>query len=179
MTEDDLDRLLETFTDSALRIEARQQYVNDEDADAIAAWKPGRPARPGFSVRTSEWAAHLARTSLDGKRWQRLRIVELPVTPYTAWEVAAYQESAVLGEEIRLLVGPSSHAEDLWIFDGETDHPAVVVVHYDPEGRYVDDQVVADSRLVQTYVHAAARAWGEATPLNDFIAAIDTLPRSA
>ena len=169
----DFGALFDRFTTSAFRLETFQAYSVDEDADAIADWRAGR-ARPEFSVRTSPWAARLAATSLAGKVWRRVRVVDLPLSEYVRWEMAAYQEAAVLGEEIRILPRTAELADlnsDFWLFDAETASPYAVDQRYDTHGRPGQHQLVVDPAVITAHhIATAERAWEAAVPLNQWLA---------
>ncbi|HEV7451295.1 MAG TPA: hypothetical protein VGO16_07885 [Pseudonocardiaceae bacterium] len=111
----------------------------EQDEAHIAAWAAGQ-ARPDYSVRTSPWTARLATTTIAGKSWCRVRVVELPLSEYVRWEAAAYIQSAVLGEQIRVLVRTdqvASLTEDFWLFDAAEDQPYAITMLYDEVGRPV------------------------------------------
>lgn len=119
----DFNGCFDRFRDTAFRMETMQRYTVDEDEPATAARRSGR-ARPEFSVRTSAWAARLAATTIAGKSWRRVRAVDLPLSEYVRWEMAAYGESSVLGEQIRILTRTSKGPdEDFWLFDAAGTDP--------------------------------------------------------
>lgn len=123
--------------------------------------------------------ARLATTTIAGKSWRRVRVVELPVSEYVRWEAAAYIESAVLGEEIRVLVRADRFAsltEDFWLFDAGEDQPYAIDMVYDEVGRPGDHKLVTDPGVITTYAQTAAAAWEAAGPLNEFLAAHDLRP---
>lgn len=174
MTSEEFGALFDRFRSSAFRMETLQAYRVAEDLTAIEAWRAGR-ARPEYSVRTSPWAARLATSSIAGRLWRRVRVVELPLTEYVQWETAAYIESAVLGEQIRILLRTSTFTdltEDFWLFDADQPGQAVAVaMRYDADGRPGEHQLVTDPDTVAVFAQAATRAWDAATPLNEFLAA--------
>jgi hypothetical protein len=59
------------------------------------------PPRPERSVRTSPWLRRIAVTTVAGKRWQRVHIVEHLLSEYLCYEIEGYVESAT-GEEISI-----------------------------------------------------------------------------
>ncbi len=182
MTPDEFGAIFDRFRSSAFRMETLQAYRVAEDLAAIEAWRADR-ARPEYSVRTSPWAARLATSSIAGRLWRRVRVVELPLTEYVRWEIAAYIESSVLGEQIRILVRTSTFTdltEDFWLFDADQPgQAAAVAMHFDADGRPGEHQLVTDPDLIAAYAQAAARAWDAATPLNEFLAAGNSLRPSA
>ena len=182
MTPEEFNDLFDQFRSSAFRMETRQEYAIDEDREAIAGWREGR-ARPAYSVRTSPWAARLATSSIAGKIWRRVRVVELPLTDYVRWETAAYVESSVLGEEIRILVRTPQHfaelVDDFWLFDADGPSACAVAVYYDDAGRPTGNELITDPASVAAYTEVAQRAWNAATPLNEYLVAGNSLRRTA
>jgi hypothetical protein len=182
MKPEEFNELFDTFRSSAFRMETRQEYVIEEDREAIADWREGR-ARPAYSVRTSPWAARLATSSIAGKLWQRVRVVELPLTDYVRWETAAYVESSVLGEEIRILVRTHQRfaelVDDFWLFDADSPSACVVAVHYDDNGQPSGNELITEPDLVAAYTEMARTAWNAATPLNEFLVVGNSLRRTA
>jgi hypothetical protein len=174
----DFDGCFDRFRSSAFRLESLPRYSIPGDAEAIAVWRSGR-ARPQFSVLTSPWAARLATTSMAGKTWRRVRAVDLPLSDYVRWEMAAYAESSVLGEEIRILrrSGPfAGLAQDFWLFDADTDEPFAIAMVYDDEGQQGEHRLVEDPEMLGSYDRLARSTWASAVPLNEFAAAAREQP---
>jgi len=166
----DFNGCFDRFRDAAFRMETMQRYTVDEDEPAIAAWRSGR-ARPEFSVRTSAWAARLAATTIAGKSWRRVRAVDLPLSEYVRWEMAAYAESSVLGEEIRILTRTSEGPdEDFWLFDAAGIDPFAITMVYDEKGRQGEHRLVSDADTIRSYSDLADATWKAAVPLNEFVA---------
>ncbi len=168
----DFDGCFDRFHTSAFRLETLQQYDVAEDDAVLLAWRSGR-ARPEYSVRTSPWAARLACTSIAGKQWRRVRAVDFPLSEYVRWEMAAYAESAVLGEEIRIVerlgrwTGLSS---EFWLFDADGAEPYGVEMVYDEHGRQGAHRLVTDPDTLDGWRELAAATWDAAVPLNQFVA---------
>ena len=115
MTPAELGACFDRFTATAFRLETLQDYTGEEGR--LEAFRLGQPL-PVRSVRTSPWLARIAVTTVAGKRWQRVRVVEEPLTEYTRYEMASYVESQAAGEEIRILRNPPTPMRgDFWLFD--------------------------------------------------------------
>jgi hypothetical protein len=169
----DFDALFDRFTATAFRLETLQAYNVAGEVDELAAWRAGR-ARPGFSVRTSPWAARLATSTIAGKSWRRVRVVDLPLSEYVRWEMSAYADSTVVGEEIRILERSAEFRDlssDFWLFDADGDVPYAVAQRYDETGKPGTHELVTDRALIATrYAGAAERAWRVAIPLDEWLA---------
>lgn len=159
---------------SVFRWEALQTY-NVPDVDvSLVAYRTGAP-RPERSIRTDEWLARVARSTLAGKDWIRVRYVEESaggrLTEYTDWELLAHAEAQAAGDRILINLAKHSDETDFWLFTGE--HPSdncAVLMYYDDAGAptafcYTDDPG-------QLAILAAARdaVLEGAMPLNDYLA---------
>ncbi len=138
MTPDEFNAAFDNFRISASRLETLQHYaVSAEDA-ALRAFREGLP-RPERSVRTSPWLQRIAATTLAGKSWSRMRLVQHPLSEYVRYELISYVESQAVGEEIRL-VDLNRHPElsslgpDFWYFDADTPSEFAIIIHYDGNG---------------------------------------------
>ena len=151
----EFDELFNQFADSptsttVFRWEGLQHYHVDYDEPSWRAHQDGTPW-PDRSVRTDPWLARMARSTIAGKRWERVRYVEEPHTPYTAWELQAFGQSAPCGEMIGITRTADITLPDFWVFTGSTaaDQYAVLM-HYDEAGapdrfEYRDDTAQLDT----------------------------------
>ena len=88
MNWEDFDAHFDRFTRTVFRLETLQDYTAPGEAERVEAFRCGRP-RPERSVRTSPWLARIAvATVTEAKRWQRVRVVEEPLTGYTRYQLA-------------------------------------------------------------------------------------------
>ena len=168
----DLTRLFDTFTDSAFRLETRQVYDVSGEAEAIAAFEAGRPLSE-VTANMRRWYDRVRTHTAEGKRWQRVRIVERPLTRYTRYELFSYQGNVQAGEDIRVADRSwhpdlSSLVVDFWGFDLDTDHPVAVVMEYDDEGRFVAPHLVSDRQGLRSCIRERDLALRHAVPLADY-----------
>ncbi|MGH8910245.1 MAG: DUF6879 family protein [Egibacteraceae bacterium] len=163
MTIDEFIRLFSTFERSAFRLETRQQYLVDEEAELVRAFSEGRPPPP--SAAMDQWLALIAANTAAGKRMYRVRIIETPLTGYVRWELSSYADNAAAGEEIFIAdraVLPDLR-EDFWLFDDRD----VVTLRYDDDGRWLGVERRPGSGLVH-YRAMRDLALGETVPLPDY-----------
>ncbi len=159
----------ETST-SVFRWEGLQHYHVDYDEPSWRAHQDGTPW-PDRSVRTDPWLARMSRTTLAGKRWERIRYVREPWTPYTEWELRAFGESAPCGELIWITTDTDVIRPDFWLFDGARADRCAVVMHYGPGGELVDIDYWEQARaLDQLAAVAAALREGPTVRLNAYLA---------
>jgi hypothetical protein len=65
MTTDEFVRLLSTFQRDAFRLETRQQYLVEEEADLVRAFAEEHPPPP--SAAMEQWLAFIAMNTAAGK----------------------------------------------------------------------------------------------------------------
>lgn len=174
MTPAEFSALFDRFTTSVFRLETFQEYRVGEE-DEIRAWLRGE-AKPERSVRTSEWLARIARTTIvDGKQWSRAHIVDLPLSDYMRYEIDAYLESQAAGEEIRIAVRqPHSVLDDMrqdfWLFDAGLPGRYAIAMDYAPDGSLRGYDLVEDAATLDLYEHEHELVWRAAVPLNSYLA---------
>ncbi|MGH3823993.1 MAG: DUF6879 family protein [Pseudonocardiaceae bacterium] len=170
MTPEEFDQSFDRFEFSAFRLEVLQRYaVSAEDA-RMRAFREGTP-RPERSVRTSPWLQRIAATTMAGKAWSRLHLIQEPLSEYLRYELIGYVESCACGEEIRLAYPPDERPAlvDFWLFDSSTPGAFAVLMHYSDDGEvlgyeYVDKSLeVAELETVRDLVWS--RSWSLAEHL--------------
>lgn len=138
MTLEEFDQLFDRFEVSAFHLETHQTYAVSEEDERLRAFKEGLP-RPERSVRTTPWLQRVAVTTVNGKHWARVHIIEHPLTEYLRYQLIGYVESQAAGEEIRL-ADRGTHPElvelgpDFWLFDADTPQAFGVRLHFDGLG---------------------------------------------
>lgn len=169
ITEAELDALFDGATHSIFRLETLPAYSVDSEVERFAAWRDGRP-RPLRSVRTDSFLAEIAAGTLAGVDWERVRVVDDPLTDYQRYQLAGYLETQAVGCSIGLIPRRRvvEGCPDFWLFDHGTDHAAAVTLLYSPTGRPVgvERAPVAALDAVRQAVSDAA------VPLNDFLASV-------
>jgi hypothetical protein len=161
---DDLERIGAAATDQ-FRLEALPQYLVPQEADEFEAWKRGHRALP--AIDDSPWLQHIRDTTAHGVRWWRVRIVDYPLTDYSAYELHGYQGNAAAGEDIYVADRAWSAEladlrEDFWLFDHET----VVRMIYDREGHFLRPELATDT---DRYLGIRSIAIRHAMPLTKFL----------
>ncbi|MGH8885756.1 MAG: DUF6879 family protein [Egibacteraceae bacterium] len=139
LTGEELDTLFKTCQESAFRLEALQDYTvfSEGDAERRRAFHEGRPipVSPGKAEDMQFWQEATA----AGKRFHRVHVIDLPLTPYLEFELAVYPENVAAGEDVRIAdraqhPGLAELTEDFLLFDGDTDQPVAVLFRYTPDG---------------------------------------------
>jgi hypothetical protein len=167
----EFDALFDAARSTIFRLEQLPAYaVGGAEEDRIRAFREGRP-RPERSVRTSAWMARIAVTTVAGKSWSRVRVVDQPLTEYERYELESYRESQAVGESISIVLRSTVEAEgpDFWLFDGGTEHARAVLMHYTDDGRLDRRELVEDAELLATLQARREAASATAMPLNEFL----------
>lgn len=153
------------------RWEGLQDYaVSDEDASLIA-YRTGAP-RPERSIRTDMWLRRIARSTLAGKDWSRVRYVQEPRTEYTDWELLAHAEAQVAGDRIFVVRELwFTLMPDYWLFTGEgaADNHAVLM-HYDDAGAPTRFEYRDAPEELDPLIATRDALLRLAMPLNDYLA---------
>jgi hypothetical protein len=181
MTPEEFDACFDRFTTSVIRIETLQRYAVAEESERISAFLRGEP-RPERSVRTSPWLARIATTTVAGKSWRRVHVVQFPLSDYLRYQLAGYVESQACGEQIRLATSASDLVDvlavgDFWLFDAGTDNPYALDMRYDIEGRWLGADFITDGDRLRARCGAADVIWSAGSPLNHFLAVLPQLDR--
>lgn len=164
-------KLFTSFQSSAFRLEARDVYTVDEEAESLQLFLSGQPLRPDPD---RSWTQLVASALAAGKSMARVHVVTGPLTPYLRYEFEwGYPYNADAGEEIYVLEHPSPSElfgnlplEDFWLFDDNM----VVVVNYDDEGRFLSADEVTDPDDVDRYRAARDVALREAISFTKYLA---------
>lgn len=168
-----LTELFETFRESAFRLEVLQHYVLEEDEPRRQAFREGRPLppRPGKieSMRLVRGAVGA------GKRVHRVHVVELPLTEYLRYELTVYRENIAAGEDVRIADRATHRGlreldTDFWLFDAETERPAVVWFRYTPDGRILGRDYSDDPEDIRRARAHRDLAVAQSLSLDEFLA---------
>ena len=157
-----LDGLFDTFTRSAWRLEVRSSY------GAPSADRPFQQFLEGTSVELAwfkPWLDLVRRLTGQGKRIERVRIVDQPPSDYLRWEYWLNQFNRDAGEDIRYL--PRRVAEnlclpfyDFWIFDERR----IAFMQFSGDGEFTGPVVVEDPAVLRQHSVFRRTAWDQAVP---------------
>ncbi len=167
-----LEPCFDRFRASAFRLETLREYAGQADEPRYLAYRDHAPL-PDRSVRTSPWLRRMAVTTAAGKSWQRVRVVDHPLTEYERFELVTYVESAAAGEEIRIAdraADPrlASLARDFWLFDAETGSAFAALMEYDGTGCYVDSEITDAAGVIAACKAERDLALRHSLPLNAY-----------
>ena len=171
---EDFDAYFDRFHTSVFRLETLQRYTVDEEQERITAFLQGLP-RPERSVRTSPWLRRIAVTTANGKRWQRVHVVDHPLSDYLRYEMASYVESAAVGEEIRIADRAESRdlaelGQDFWLFDEDAADAFALLMRYNHAGHFLGFDHTADPQNLAECSRQRAAALSHSVGLNTYLA---------
>lgn len=170
LTEDALGELLDGFSHTAFRFEIREGYNSDVGRESFQRFLRDEP--DDYPWHRS-WMEKVRRDARDGKLWQRVRIVSVPMSPYTRYGIRVARLSVDAGEDIRYLRRDDAarlalRPYDSWLLDGGT----LVHLHFsDADDTFLGAESVTDTILVQRHNAWRELALRHAVPLDEFVAA--------
>lgn len=155
---------LDRFRTRLFRLETLAEYAVDSDGDDYRRWLAGDP--DPLSERKQRWLDVLRREKAQGRTTARVRILSAQPTDYERYSCEfGYALNAEAGEDIRVL----RHGEhptpaglimrDFWLVDDDE----VVVMHYDPSGRFRGAQVLPSAEI-KAYLVTRDALWDAAEP---------------
>lgn len=119
---DKLGHWFQHFTRYAWRLEVLDDYSGTDGEDELREFqRTGRvPPRPP----DNPWRRIIEKARARGAVIGRTRLIGHPITPYTEYELVAYEDNVALGEDVRILdrqrLDPSwDAAPDVWLFDDQ------------------------------------------------------------
>ncbi|MFC9693486.1 DUF6879 family protein [Kribbella sp. NPDC056951] len=174
MNYEEFDAHFDRFTTEVFRLENLQRYSVSGEEEEFAAFRRGDPL-PERSVRTSPWLARIAVTTIGGKRWERVHVVDHPLSEYLRYELVGYVENQVAGEQIGIAdraadASLSALGEDFWLFDSESPDAYAVLMHYDEAGHFVGFDHTVDPAVLDRCRQERDIARQHAVGLNTYLA---------
>ncbi|MEU8759386.1 DUF6879 family protein [Streptomyces sp. NPDC048659] len=115
----DIRELFAEFKHTAWRLETRRSYATDRNSAKWARWKAGADiaAEP-----VDAWRENVRKQITAGKRFERVRLVDEPLTEGQAFLLASGLGNVAAGEDIRNLTRAEAERlrlpdHDFWLFD--------------------------------------------------------------
>jgi uncharacterized protein DUF6879 len=131
---------LESFKESAFRLETLPAYDSPRETEMLAAFRRGEAVRLPDDFA---WLRMVKVHKAAGRTMQRVRIVSSPLSDYERFELSLFPQCVEAGEDIRVTDDPELRYADFWLFDDQ----AVYILRYDVNGKFLGvdtrDDVVA------------------------------------
>ncbi|MGH7883011.1 MAG: DUF6879 family protein [Candidatus Dormibacteraceae bacterium] len=169
--------LLEGWKHTIFRLETLQTYLVETEAERWDAFRQGRPLPPRSSAG-KEWLRGIRESSKAGGSWQRVHIVDQPLSDYLLFELHDYADSVEEGYET-LVADRSQHPElsdlreDFYLLDSDYENASTVLMHYESDGKPLTMWRTADLGALADCRERRDLALRHAIPLNDFLASLD------
>jgi hypothetical protein len=171
---DEFDSYFDRFTTEVFRLENLQSYAVSEEDARLKAFRDGT-ARPERSVRTEPWLARIAVTTVAGKSWERVHVVDHPLSEYLRYELVGYVESQAAGERISITERTADDSlarlgEDFWLFDADSPTAYAVLMHYDEAGHFVGFDHTTEPAVLERCRSERELVRRHAVDLNSYLA---------
>ncbi|QPK47038.1 hypothetical protein H4W23_22100 [Streptomyces gardneri] len=154
------------FKHTAWRLETRRGYATDRNSPKWARWKAGEDIATG---PLDGWRENVQRQTAAGKRFERVRLVDEPLTEGQAFLLASGLGNVAAGEDIRNL--PRGQAQrlglpdyDFWLFDSRI----VARFVFDEDDTTLGVILSEDPAEVAAACQARDAAWHHAVPTIDY-----------
>ena len=155
---------------SARRLENRNRYDVAAEAPDREAFLAGElpSVRP---VRNIDWDMNLKRKTAAGVRFERVRVTDVPLSPYNRFMIWSNAQNARNGEDIRYLTRSRANQLDLpdhdfWVFDSAQ----LVLMPFTADDRLHEPELLTDPALVARHEAWIDLAMAHATPWQDYLA---------
>jgi hypothetical protein len=177
MSDVDLLGMYSRAAQEAFRLEAQQRYAVPAEDAQFRAFTEGRPLPSDPRVNRSMQVIRSA--VARGTRIRRVHVVDLPLTAYLRYEMAAYQENIDAGEEVSIAIRSwhpdlAELTEDFVLFDPGSEHQAMVWMRYDDQGQLTGRVYSDDPGELARAGHRREVALAHAVSLHEFVSLADT-----
>jgi hypothetical protein len=161
----EFDRLFQEFEYTAFRLETRDRYSAPREAEALRQFVDGEPVDLGW--RTT-WLRMVREAVRAGRRFERVRVVSVPLTDYSRFAVFCSGQANAAGEDIRYLqrdeaAGLPGH--DYWLFDSHK----LVRMHFDEDDVMLGGEIVTEPAEIVRANHSRDVAWHRAWLRETFV----------
>ncbi|WP_380282542.1 DUF6879 family protein [Kitasatospora purpeofusca] len=163
-------RLFEAFEHTAFRLEIRRGYASDRAGARYRAFLTG--VMPAYEPDVP-WNVSVRAAVAAGRRYERVRIVDNPLTNGQRFLLASGLGNVEAGEDIRNLRRADADrlglpGFDFWLFDSRT----LARFHFDDDDRTLGVEVITDPAEVLAACQARDASWHYAFPTASFAVGI-------
>ncbi|MBA4865898.1 hypothetical protein H1V43_32050 [Streptomyces sp. PSKA54] len=159
---DEFDGMFATLKHSAWRLETRRRYASDEQTDTYRQFAAGQPVEWDLD---DPWCVERREQTAMGKRFERVRIMDVPATEGQMYLLDNARRNAAVGEDIRILTRDKARVldlpeEDFWIFDSRV----VALLHFNEADEMTGVELITNPVDVLRYMQVREAAWHHAVP---------------
>jgi hypothetical protein len=113
------------------------------------------------------WLRMIREAAAEGRRFARVRVVDLPMSDWTRYSYALAEHNIKAGEDIRYVErsnAPDLPADDYWLLDSSK----LIVMRFDETDRFIDGELVEDPAEIVQANYWRDATWHKATRRDDF-----------
>ena len=167
----EFDALFTGFERSARRWETRSRYDVDEERSQLRAFLAGELPAQYSPTHGEWWRENMRSKTAAGKRFERVRVMNEPLTDYNRYMVYACRNATANGEDARFMLRRLANELDLpdhdfWVFDSAL----LVLMRWTADDRRLGHDVVTDPDIVARHEAWIDLAMAHSTPYRDYIA---------
>jgi hypothetical protein len=116
-----------------------------------------------------DWLRMVREATTEGRRFARVRVVDLPLSDWNRYSYAVAQHNVAAGEDIRYLVRSEAGTlglpgHDYWLFDSSK----LVCMRFDDSDRFIGGEVIEDPAVIVRHNYWRDAAWHKAARRDDF-----------
>lgn len=167
LTDPEFDQLFTTFGFTAFRLEVRNRYDVPYETESIRKFLAGEMDE---RVQKRPWLDMIHAITSKGKRFERVRVVTVPLTDYSRYGLWSSEFNNQAGEAIRYLVRDQAEGlphHDYWLFDSRK----LVRMNFDDvDDHFVSAEIVDDPVEVVRHNYWRDLAWHRAVRREEFAA---------
>lgn len=154
LTDEEFGAALSDFERSAFRLELQPAYFEDYETATVDAYLNGHPEEPSGVDWYAGWLGWVRERVAAGKTIERVRVYDVPLTPYQrwlhwagGWNIGAGERIAYLSrpEARRIGLLPTVDGADWWLLDDQW----LIVTRYHPDGRRRSAELTDDENAVR------------------------------
>ncbi|MFK3984458.1 DUF6879 family protein [Micromonospora sp. NPDC050397] len=150
LTGDDFNNLFRYFTDTAFRLEVQPVYTVADEQQSLEEFLAGEPRPVTDFPFYAAWLDKIHAATTQGKRVERVRVLEEPPTDYQRWEMWSGQYNIAAGEVIRYI--PRSRGtsiglpikDDWWLFDSRR----LAIMRFSEQGEPLGGEIISEPEIV-------------------------------
>lgn len=160
-------RFARSYQHTAYRLEVRDSYAADGEAEHVRRFLAGEPADDSWM---EDWMGMVLRRTLEGQYIGRVRVVSEPWSDYTRFGLNLSRLNVAAGEDIRYM--SRSHAKELelpeydyWLLDSHK----MCVVRFDDRDVLLGAEIITDPATVVEHAHYRDVARHFAVPRAEYL----------
>jgi hypothetical protein len=147
-------------------LEVRATYAPSYERKDYERFLAGEPYELPWM---QDWLSMVQAATNDGRRFARVRVVDLPLSDYNRWGFALAQHNIAAGEDIRYMTRSRAQEislpnHDYWLFDSHT----LLQMRFDEDDRFVGGEVFDDSASIVEHNYWRDAAWHHAVRRDEF-----------